>query len=121
LRFALTQIYVDDREVLVKIGNAVKTKYGDEGCFAWDEWGQGGGARAGGRKRVVLPADDMQPLAYHHSTSSAAQVGRTKMEMSVASQKARMLVGATVRPRYGVLIMSKPGPFQPTGTKKAPV
>ncbi|EHA14781.1 hypothetical protein HAL1_14467 [Halomonas sp. HAL1] len=80
-----------------------------------------GGSRAGGRKRVVLPANDMQPLAYHHSPSPAAQVGRTKVEMSVASQKARMLVGATVRPRYGVLIMSKPALFQTIDTKKAPV
>lgn len=42
LRLALTHIPADDRETWVNIGNAVKTEYGDDGFFAWDEWSQGG-------------------------------------------------------------------------------
>ncbi|WP_447956523.1 PriCT-2 domain-containing protein [Vreelandella sp. EE7] len=42
LRLALTHIPADDRETWVNIGNAVKTEYGDDGWFAWDEWSQGG-------------------------------------------------------------------------------
>ncbi|UBR49800.1 PriCT-2 domain-containing protein [Halomonas sp. FeN2] len=42
LRLALTHIPADDRDTWVNIGNAVKTEYGDDGFFAWDEWSQGG-------------------------------------------------------------------------------
>lgn len=42
LRLALTHIPADDRETWVNVGNAVKTEYGDDGWFAWDEWSQGG-------------------------------------------------------------------------------
>lgn len=42
LRLALTHIPADDRDTWVKVGNAVKTEYGDDGWFAWDEWSQGG-------------------------------------------------------------------------------
>lgn len=42
LRLALTHIPADDRDTWVNIGNAIKTEYGDDGFFAWDEWSQGG-------------------------------------------------------------------------------
>jgi putative DNA primase/helicase len=89
LRLALTHIPADDRDTWVNIGNAVKTEYGDDGFFAWDEWSQGGqGYNAADAKSVWR---SLQPGHVRLGTiiKLAQQHGwkRERKEMTAADRK----------------------------------
>lgn len=74
LRLALTHIPADDRETWVNIGNAVKTEYGDDGWFAWDEWSQGGASYnakdAQSVWRSLQVGNNRMGTIIHHASST---------------------------------------------------
>ena len=89
LRVALTHIPADDRDVWVNIGNAVKTEYGDDGFFAWDEWSQGGASYnakdAQSVWRSLRVGSNRMGTIIHH----AQQYGwkRERQELSATDRK----------------------------------
>ncbi|MGY4876489.1 PriCT-2 domain-containing protein [Vreelandella aquamarina] len=89
LRVALTHIPADDRDTWVNVGNAVKTEYGDDGFFAWDEWSQGGDSYNARDAKSVWRS--LQPGHNKLGTiiKLAKQHGwkRAKVEMSAADRK----------------------------------
>lgn len=89
LRLALTHIPADDRETWVNIGNAVKTEYGDDGFFAWDEWSQGGASYNAKDAKSVWRS--LQPghvsLGTIIKLATANGWKRERKEMSAADRK----------------------------------
>lgn len=89
LRLALTHIPADDRDTWVNIGNAVKTEYGDDGWFAWDEWSQGGASYNAADAKSVWRS--LQPGHVHLGTiiKLAGEHGwkRERREMTAADRK----------------------------------
>ena len=89
LRLALTHIPADDREVWVNIGNAVKTEYGDDGFFAWDEWSQGGDSYnakdAQSVWRSLKPGKNQMGTIIHYAQANGWK--RERKEMTAADRK----------------------------------
>ncbi|CAM0557120.1 hypothetical protein EHLJMEHL_02208 [Vreelandella titanicae] len=89
LRLALTHIPADDRDTWVKVGNAVKTEYGDDGWFAWDEWSQGGESYNAKDAETVWRSLQVGSNRLGTIIHLAQQHGwtRAKVEMSAADRK----------------------------------
>lgn len=89
LRLALTHIPADDRDTWVKVGNAVKTEYGDDGWFAWDEWSQGGESYNANDAESVWRSLQVGSNRMGTIIHLAQQHGwtRAKVEMSAADRK----------------------------------
>lgn len=89
LRLALTHIPADDRDTWVNIGNAVKTEYGDDGFFAWDEWSQGGAsynaADAKSVWRSLQVGNNRMGTIIHHAKQNGWK--RERQELSAADRK----------------------------------